>query len=231
MVHRFYFPNLVESGSVSLTESEAHHLAHVLRYEEGDHVELFDGKGLVTSCSVQAVRKREVELHVLSARRDPLPSVSLTLATAVPKGDRFEWLVEKATELNVSRMIPLVTSRSVVDPREHKLDRIRQAVVTACKQSGRNHLMTVSSVMNWNSLIRDEIPQYQTLVAHPTGARISEASLTSEKSLLVLVGPEGGFSDDEVKEAVATGATAVQLGQNILRIETAGIALAAKFLL
>lgn len=231
MVHRFYCPQLVESGSVSLTEAEAHHLAHVLRHEAGDHVELFDGQGMVASCCVNTIRKRDVELEVQSARHDPLPDISLTLATAVPKGERFEWLVEKATELNVSRLIPITTSRSVVDPRDSKLDKLRQAVVTACKQSGRNHLMAISPVVNWEHLIRNEIPQHQTLIAHPTGGSIGDVFLSSGKPLLIVIGPEGGFSDEEVAAALATNAIAVQLGKNILRIETAAMALAAKILL
>jgi len=231
MSHRFYCPDLVESGSVSLKETEAHHLVHVLRHAAGDLVELFNGQGLVASCRISTVRKRDVELEVLSASRDPLPTVSFTLATAVPKGDRFEWLVEKATELGVSRLIPITTSRSVVDPRDSKLDKLRQAVVTACKQSGRNHLMSIMPVMNWEDLIRTEIPQHRSLLAHPGGVPLSTLSLAQDRPILALVGPEGGFSDDEVAVATASGSIAVQMGKNILRIETAAIALAAKILL
>ena len=234
MSHRFYCPQLVEAGSVTLTDSEAHHLAHVLRSQQGDIVELFDGNGLVATCRIATLRKRDVELEVQSARREKLPQKGLTIATAVPKGDRFDCLIEKATELGVSQLIPLTTSRSVVDPRTSKLDKLRQTVVAACKQSGRNHLMEIGSVTSWPDFIRQFVPDHTVLIAHPQGElleSIEPVLANQEKTLLVAIGPEGGFSDVEIQLALRAGAKAIQLGSKILRIETAAIGLAAKFLL
>lgn len=234
MTHRFYCPDLSESGTARLADTEAHHLVHVLRHEVGDQVELFDGRGLVSTCLVKAVRKRDADLEILSARRDPVPSIDLTLATGVPKGDRFEWLIEKATELGVTRVIPLMTARSVVDPRDSKLDKLRQAVVTACKQSGQNHLMEITSVVSWNDFLRDRDQRAELLIAHPYGKGVEPVCWNAESSnraIIVAIGPEGGFSDDEVQSAVNSGAKILQLGSRILRIETAALAIAAKFLL
>ena len=169
-----------------------------------------------------------------SARREKLPQQGLTIATAVPKGDRFDWLIEKATELGVSQLIPLTTSRSVVDPRTSKLDKLRQTVVAACKQSGRNHLMEIGSVTSWPDFIRQFVPDHTVLIAHPQGElleSIEPVLANQEKTLLVAIGPEGGFSDVEIQLALRAGAKAIQLGSKILRIETAAIGLAAKFLL
>ncbi len=234
MSHRFYCPQLVEAGSVILTDSEAHHLAHVLRSQTGDIVELFDGNGLVATCRVATIRKRDVELEVQAARRDQPLQKRMTIATAVPKGDRFDWLIEKATELGVSRLIPLTTSRSVVDPRTSKLDKLRQTVVAACKQSGRNHLMEIGSVTSWPDFIRQFVPDHTVLIAHPQGESLESIGpvlANQEKPLLVAIGPEGGFSDVEIQLALRAGAKAIQLGRQILRIETAAIGLAARFLL
>jgi len=235
MPHRFYCPHLVETGTVTLTETEAHHLAHVLRHQPGDLVELFSGGGLVASCKVAVVHKRDVELEVLSARQDSPSKTVLTLATAVPKGDRFDWLIEKATELGVSRLIPITTTRSVVDPRDSKLEKLRQTVITACKQSGRNHLMSISAVTPWNEFRQKAASDQQVLIAHPKGESLNSIfpsiSTSEARPMVIAIGPEGGFSDEEVQSAILSGARAIHLGPYILRIETAAIALAARLLL
>lgn len=235
MPHRFYAPRLVESGSITLVDTEAHHLMHVLRHQPGDLVELFDGEGLVATCQIQSLRKRDVDLDVFSVRREMTPTGELILATAVPKGDRFDWLVEKATELGVSRLVPLVTARSIVEPREGKLDKLRQTVISACKQSGRNHLMKISEVTSLNDFLDQFRSSHQIYVAHIAAQVLDGRDLSGMKfqprAMAILIGPEGGFSDEEVETATAAGAQAIQLGPNILRIETAAIALAARLLL
>jgi len=229
MPHRFYLPELSETGIATLEGLEAHHLIHVLRAKAGEAVELFNGSGLVATAEIMVVRKRDAELRILDARRDPAPSRQVILGTAVPKGDRFDWLIEKATELGVARLIPLVTSRSIVDPRDSKLDKLRQTVIAACKQSGRNHLMEVSPVTAWSDFCQREFPNHSSFIAHPhPGASTISVSLVVDHSRIVFaVGPEGGFTDDEVALAVKCGATPISLGPHILRIETAGLALAA----
>ncbi|MBS0201766.1 MAG: 16S rRNA (uracil(1498)-N(3))-methyltransferase [Planctomycetes bacterium] len=229
MPRRFYCPSLLESGSVVLEGPEAHHLIHVLRAETGEIAEVFDGRGLVASARVTSVRKRDVELKILSARRDDTSRRQIILGTAVPKGDRFEWLVEKATELGVTRLVPLVTARSVVDPRDSKLEKLRQAVITACKQSGRNHLMEVSAVTAWSDFVQADLSQHSSFVAHPgpDAEQVSPGLLKGLPSVVFAVGPEGGFADNEVAMALAVGARSIRLGPLILRIETAALALAA----
>src|SRR5262249_55281299 len=152
-----------------------------------------------------------------------------------PRGDRFDWLVEKATELGVSQLIPLTTSRSVVDPRNTKLDKLRQTVIAACKQSGRNHLMKISAVSSWSEFLKQILPGHRALVAHPSGQRFDSIQQCEpaggHRPQAIAIGPEGGFSDEEVESATALGAQVIQLGSSILRIETAAIALAAKILL
>jgi 16S rRNA (uracil1498-N3)-methyltransferase len=178
----------------------------------------------------------------------------LTIATAVPKGDRFGWLIEKATELGVARIVPIMTERSVVDPRDSKLDKMRQASITACKQCGRNHLMHIAAITSWKDFLQNIAQGSQFLIAHPyesTGVDALQASggpkltdssnlesalnpSTSDqisKKITIVIGPEGGFSDSEVQSALALGAIPIQLGNYILRIETAAIAAAAKYLL
>ncbi len=226
MLNRFFHPQLPESGTVVLDGLEAHHLMHVLRASTGDHVELFDGAGRIAEAQILTIRKRDAELMILSSRQEAKPDREIIVGTAVPKGDRFDWLIEKATELGVTRLIPLVTSRSVVDPRDSKLEKQRQAVIAACKQSRRNFLLEISPVMAWADFVKTEITGRTSYIAHPTGERFHVA-LAETASIVFAVGPEGGFKEDEVAMAVAAGATAVSLGACILRIETAVLAMAA----
>lgn len=231
MPDRFFSSLLPESGSCVLDGSEAHHLMHVLRITAGEVVELFDGRGLVVSAKVATVRKRDVELHVESARREPIPLREVILGTAVPKGDRFDWLIEKATELGVTRIVPLITARSSVDPREGTLDKLRQTIIAASKQCGRNHLLELDTVSNWSDFVQSEFTNRAAFIAHPLAEALTISEepirLASSPSLVFAIGPEGGFTDEEVALALRCGAKPVRLGTLILRIETAAVALAA----
>ena len=242
MPHRFYVTKLPESGSVTIDAAEAHHIIHVLRGSAGDVVELFDGCGLVVSAEITSVRRRDVELRILAARCEERPARETILGTAVPKGDRFDWLIEKATELGVTKIVPLVTARSVVDPREGKLDKLRQTVIAACKQSGRNHLLELSPVMSWSDFVRTEMTNRIAFIAHQATADSASTDLvpadsavaqpfpiSPHQTIVFAVGPEGGFTDAEVALAVNAGAKPVSLGPLVLRIETAALALAARF--
>jgi 16S rRNA (uracil1498-N3)-methyltransferase len=191
MTSRFFCPSLTECGSVVLDGTEAHHLMHVLRAKPGEIVELFDGAGLVAVAQIASVRRRDVELTILAARREARPAREVILGTAVPKGDRFDWLVEKATELGVTRLVPLVTERSSVDPRDSKLEKLRQTVIAACKQAGRNHLLELSPVTSWSDFVRAEMPHRESFVAHPTSEALplGTAVGTEHSARLGAIGP------------------------------------------
>ena len=119
MPARFYCPHPSRDGRLHLNADESRHLTRVCRLGVGDGIEVFDGLGSIANARVLADGAGGVELRVEGDwLKEPPAPVSLTLATAVPKGDRFDWLIEKATELGVDRLIPLVTDRSVVDPRD-----------------------------------------------------------------------------------------------------------------
>ena len=231
MPDRFFAPSFPESGTLTLDGPEAHHLMHVLRITAGEKVEVFDGRGLVVSAEVVTIRKRDVELRIVAARREAYPAREVILGTAVPKGDRFDWLIEKATELGVTRIVPLITSRSSVDPRDSKLDKLRQTVITACKQCGRNHLLEISPVTAWADFVRHEFSNRAAFIAHLTSdaspLSLGGPMLDQQPSTVFAIGPEGGFTEEEVELAVAAGAKPISLGPLVLRIETAAIAIAA----
>ena len=239
MTHRAYCENLPRptdgdsSGSlphVVLGGAEARHLSSVLRLGPGDAVELFDGRGAWARAEIIGAGRREIELTVSELGHDPPRSgPEVVLATAVPKGDRVRSLVEKLTELGVDRLVPLKTRHSVVHPRDGKLKKMQQAVIAACKQCGRNRLMQIEGLTEWEDLLAVE---NQSLVIAQRGAASAAEAIVgllgnSTRSLVLCVGPEGGWSDDELRAARAAGATTVGLGRHVLRIETAAVALAS----
>jgi 16S rRNA (uracil1498-N3)-methyltransferase len=230
VTHRFFVETPISSDTVSLTGSEAHHLAHVMRIPVDATVVLFDGTGsefaaCVTQIGSDAVRLQVHERRVID-RELPLP---VTLAVPLPKGDRQRWLVEKAVELGVTRFIPLVTARSVVRPSSHTVGRLERTVIEASKQCGRNRLMQIGPPATLNQFLAGLPSDAQPVIAHPNGAALESVSRPCH-ALYLVVGPEGGLTDDEIRLAATIGQV-VRLGPRVLRTETAAAALVAFFTL
>ncbi len=232
MADRYYIHATISwapegAPSVTLGGSEAHHLIHVMRARPGDGVVLFDGSGAEFPSRVARVGRAEVELTVLERHEidRELPR-HLALAVPLPKGDRQRWLVEKAVELGVAELVPLVTVRSVAQPVRQALDRLRRTVVEASKQCGRNRLMRIAEPVAWSDFIEATRGEPQRLLAHP-GSRSPLCDLPSSADrFLAAIGPEGGFTAEEVTMAEAAGWQPVDLGPRTLRIETAALAMA-----
>jgi 16S rRNA (uracil1498-N3)-methyltransferase len=228
LAERFYRPEGWRDGRATLVGDEARHLARVCRIGVGGSVSLFDGHGYEAMAEVARIDRDCVELVVHDSgpgRRD-LPGV-LVLAAAVPKGDRFDWLVEKATEIGVTRLVPILAGRSVVEPRAAKVDRLRRRVVEACKQSGRSRLMELDGPIRWEKWLEsDPGPVTTRLIAEPGGGPLG-AGFDLGRGVAVAIGPEGGFTSQEVDAAVRAGYRPVSLGPTILRTETAALAACA----
>ena len=234
-VHRFLIPSMPRNGSVELPSSEAHHAARVLRCSKDDPIILFDGIGNEAQATIQSIDKRSVVATIDScvfAPRDH--SGRLHFAISIPKGDRQRNTIEKLVELGADSLSPLITKRSVAIVKEDNTDRLDRYVVEACKQCGRNRLMCIRPTLSL-----DDIEQYAKSFApdpmraavwilHPkldgqTTHTIHQANALaqSNQSLLFLIGPEGGFTDEEVFLAVGQGARILSLGERIQRVETA----------
>jgi len=224
MADRFYCPEPAQNGRYVIEGEEARHLLRVLRLGPGDRIEIFDGQGRITPVEIkEGGRDRAVLEAVGDTREEPGASQPITLATAIPKGDRFDWLIEKTTEIGVTTLIPLITERSVVDPRASKLDRMRKRIIEAAKQCGRSRLMELAPPLTWPALLTST-SACLTCVSHPGGRAFQDwPSIESGKPLLMAVGPEGGFSDQEIELATEKGWHTVSLGSTILRVETAGL--------
>ena len=224
MADRFFAPELPATGGIALTGDEARHLARVARREVGDLVEVFDGRGRAFVARVDSVERDRVVLSLRDEIEDRRPLVDLSLFVAAPKGDRFDWLIEKATELGVSRLVPLKTERSVVDPRTSKIERLRRAVIEASKQCGRNGLMIVAEPLSVTEAFQNDAASIR-LIADAGGLPAHRwPAIPQDSRVALAVGPEGGWTDTERRLAAECGWTVVGLGPTRLRVETAAIA-------
>jgi 16S rRNA (uracil1498-N3)-methyltransferase len=226
MADRFYTDQPLGLGDVVLEGAEAHHLAHVRRLEVGERVTLFNGDGKAYRALIESIRKRSVRLRV---ERIETPTTELgfrlEIASALPKGDRLDYLIEKLTELGATDFVPLQTARSIVQPKEPRLEKLRRAVIESSKQCGRNVLMRVLPPVMWaDYCLRPSLPQ-RRFVAQPGGETLRK-QLPTDGDIAFAVGPEGGFTDEEVAEARQAGWEVVSLGPRTLRVETAAVVLA-----
>src|SRR5262245_61323710 len=180
MAERYYLEASLGPGRVVLDGPEAHHLAAVCRARPGDAVCLFNGDGREYPARVVAADRRRVELEVLEPSAPPRElAFPLEVAAPLPKGDRAQFLVEKLTELGVTRFVPLSTRRSVVHPRESRREKLQRYVIEASKQCGRNVLMAVEPLASWESYARGaDLPAVRVL-AHP-GAQSQAGAASSE---------------------------------------------------
>ena len=224
MADRFYTPDALAPGEYALAGPEAHHLASVRRFAPGDRVTLFNGDGRDYPAAVAAVGSQRVlltlEPGVEADRERPDP---VWIASAVPKGDRADTLVEKLTELGAARFTPLICERSVVIPKATTEAKFRRQVIEASKQCGRNRLMRVDAGVSFARFLTDpELPAGRWLL-HTAGGDALPAQVAGE-SRVVAIGPEGGFTPEEVEAALAAGWRGATLGPRVLRVETAAVA-------
>jgi 16S rRNA (uracil1498-N3)-methyltransferase len=230
VMERAYAPEGPSQGEILLDKDEAHHLTRVRRVPVGAQIVAFDGQGSAWVCRLtdagksHATLRTEQQIAEGGERNGP----ELCLAAAVPKGDRFDWIVEKATELGVDRLIPLTCERSVVEPRATKLDRLRRAVVEACKQCGRNRLMEIDDLMPLDTLLASLGPNDLGLFADQGGVAAATCfdAANLPARVIVGIGPEGGWTERERTSARNAGWRSIGLGPHILRIETAALAAA-----
>jgi 16S rRNA (uracil1498-N3)-methyltransferase len=231
MAERFYVNSELKPGPVLLQGAEAHHLTAVCRLRPGDTVCLFNGDGRQYPARIETVGRREVmlEVHAVESPARELP-FRLEIAAPLPRGDRAQFLLEKLTELGVTAFVPLRTARSVVHPRETKLDKLQRHVIEASKQCGRNAMLDVRPMVEWSAFCQSaELPE-RRILGHPGGtSKQGDKENALGRDTVAAVGPEGGFTEEEVALARAAGWHPLDLGPRILRVETAAMVLAVLF--
>lgn len=226
MSHRFFLSQTPTEDTARLEGDEARHLARVMRAKTGDTVELFDGQGTSWTATVQAIQRNHVSLRLDQKQSETISNKPIiTLAVALPKGDRQKWLIEKITELGTDSLVPLTTTRSVAEPTAAAISRLQRGVIESCKQSGRNRLLEITQPQSLHNLLTTSSASLRIL-ACPYGTPMQSILLKPIDNILIAIGPEGGFTDEEIRTANASGFAQMSLCQNILRIETAAIAAA-----
>lgn len=236
---RVYVEAPLASGSiVQLASDTASHLAKVLRARSGDELVLFNGDGRESNGTIETVRGSRVSASVGDSRLvDRESPVRITLVQSVPRGDRMDFIVQKATELGVARIVPVLSRRSVVrldkSQAESKAVHWRAVVVSACEQCGRNRLPVIEAVQPLLNYLGESAPgERLRLVFEPESALHADtaarnydgASNVAMESAEIAVGPEGGFAPEELEAFRVVGFSQVGLGPRILRTETAAIA-------
>jgi 16S rRNA (uracil1498-N3)-methyltransferase len=191
----------------------------------GAEVEIFDGRGGATRATVIGLGNNWVDLtagdELIPERAAAFP---LVLASAVPKADRFDWLVEKSTELGVERLIPLIAERSVALPGASKISRLERAIIEASKQCGRTRLMLIDPPTRWPAVV-DAFPNSSRYLADPKGFPPCQLpAIPCGQPVVLAVGPEGGFTRAERESAVRGEWLPINLGTYRLRIESAALA-------
>jgi 16S rRNA (uracil1498-N3)-methyltransferase len=229
---RFFCPQPLAIGAlIDLPDAVAHHL-HVLRLQAGDTLTLFDGSGGQYQARLESVEKRRASAAIVGfdAREVELP-FALTLAQGLPEGSKMDWIIEKAVEMGVAAIQPLAAQRRVVRLSGERLDKRQQhwqgVIEAASEQSGRNRLArlhTLAPLQDWLAT-----PAPTRILLSPRGAEplSAWARARAPQDLTLMIGPEGGFTEQEENAAIAAGALPLTMGTRILRTETAGIAAAA----
>lgn len=224
---RFFLPPDSWADEAWLTGDEAKHLCQVLRIRAGETVTVFDGSGRRAEATVREVGRDRAKLELGSIIEKPAPKPFITLALAIPKGKNMDLVVQKAVELGVSAIQPLVTRRTIVQPGEGKAEKWRRVVLEACKQCGLDHLPEVAEPLAFGDWLAKRGESGLALIASlAPGARPMKEVVRTDigsAAVTVLIGPEGDFTPEETTAALTAGFHPVTLGANVLRAETAAL--------
>lgn len=229
---RVYVEAALTPGSiVELPREAASHLSKVLRARRGDELVLFNGDGREFAAAIESVRGPRVSASVgLGVPVDRESPYAVTLMQSVPRGDRMDFIVQKATELGVARIVPVLSRRSVVrldsTQTQSKAEHWRGVAVSACEQCGRNRLPIIEAARPLQSYLGESAPELKLrLLFEPeTGPPAQAPRFEPGAAAEIAIGPEGGFADDELEAFRLTGFFRISLGPRILRTETAAIA-------
>ncbi len=235
---RFYIPYTPTTQEVWIDGNEAHHIIRVKRAKQGEKITLFNGKGFEYFGYIQEIGKDTLKVFIEQTHPvDREAPVEITIAFSVPKGKHATFLIQKCAELGVKTLIPLSCERSVVDISKkvaEKIERWDKIVIEASKQCKRNLLTHIEEVMPFTDFIKTAGSYDLSIIACTGTDTITLKRVLHKhqqaKTILCLVGPEGGFTHNEVNRAKESGCIPISIGHSTLRIETAAIAVSSMIL-
>jgi len=235
---RLYLPRTLEKGDLCLaTADQARYLKTVLRLREGDPVLIFNGTGREYDAIIRRHTAERVELEVTGSRFHEADRIRVTLCQAVPKVEKMDGIIRRATELGVARIIPFFAERSVPRWRPeqypHKQERWQKIAVEASRQCGRTDIAKISEILTFEQML-SAVPEsglrlipWEEETVRGIREVLRDPDRNNPTEFTVVIGPEGGFSVDEIEKARKAGFVSVSLGKRVLRVETASVAVLA----
>ena len=229
--HRFYVDRPISEETFDIVDANLiHQWRDVFRYNVGGRVILFDGSGTDFICMITSLRNLGATVSVVQKMENiQKPKRSLWLCVGIVKKDNFELVVQKATELGVTHIIPLLCERT--EKKNINMDRLHKIAIESSEQSGRADLPVIHDIRTLSELFKEMILPREKFVLNFDGKYIGDISPTVPSELAVFIGTEGGWSDREMKEFVLQNIQAVSLGTQVLRAETASVAVSSLLLL
>lgn len=226
-LHRFFIKERVVAEKFCISDERLiHQWRNVFRYNVGSQVVLFDGSGGEFDAVIERMTNREADVSIISKRKGVIPEKKITLYQSLIKKDNMEWIAEKATELGVSKIVPVVSERS--EKKGLNIERLEKIIVEASEQCGRADVPVLGSILS----LDDAMQSAENIVVFDSSGVSFDPSLfsTDYKLLSIFIGPEGGWSETEIEKFKKAGAQFYSLGKLTLRAETAAIAALARFL-
>jgi 16S rRNA (uracil1498-N3)-methyltransferase len=225
-ISRLFFAGMLsENQTVSLDKTQAHYLSHVLRSKPGDSVVLFNGEGGEFPGSIISLSKKSADIALSTQTRiENEAPIEITLLQCISRSEKMDYAIQKATELGVKNIIPIISERSAkLNNPEKKLIHWQRIIQSACEQCGRNRLPVITSPVSFHNAITKYSCQTKIILA-PEGTAHLSAIPAPEKDIVLCIGAEGGFMEDELQTAANHSFHLTQLGPRILRTETASVA-------
>ena len=231
-LHRFYLPTPISDETFDITDRELiHQWANVFRYNVGSQVILFDGSGIDYLCMITSLRNLGATVSIIKKTntRQPARSTSVWLCLGIIKKDNFEIVVQKVTEIGVTHIVPLLCERS--EKKKINFERLQKIIVEASEQSGRGDIPVLHKLVTTEELFKEKIP-LEKIVLDSRGTPFDQYNQGPKNgSIAVFIGPEGGFTENEINFFKSQNTRIISLGSQILRAETAAIAISSLLLL
>lgn len=228
-MHTFYVPRTQFNGDITtIVGSEHHHLRNVLRLGIGETIRIIDGEGCIYSASIIKINSELTDAKVEQQEYQEKIYPSIALFQALPKHDKMEWILQKTTELGINQIVPIITERSLQKPSKNRLERWQRIILSATKQCGRAWIPEINEIQTLKDCLKSIHTYECTLIfwEKELGQHLQSVlrTKTEVKSIALIVGPEGGFTGNEMKDVIEKECIPVNIGSNILRTETAAIA-------